>query len=572
MEDNCLLSIIIPMYNVENYIERCLDSIVQEEVEDIEVLLIDDGSVDQTVEVCREYEKQYEYVHLFQQNHAGQGDARNLGVSKAIGKYIVFADADDYYESGAIKELYKAACEQDADVIMWGVKFVSKNSSWSRLYLISSKRSEFIATMNLSLWDKMFKKTFWEENNTKISNRYSEDIEVDVFLVAKAKEIHIISKVLYNYSVLRDGNLTSNASNVIQSSGSICNMLNKFKENMLFEKHKEELQYLCCRDACYHITNAEKTMTEEYKAYVRENFCLLLKDFFRIPEEFVCSMTMSKIIVIGNSKYLREFVSSEHYYNLEEYIAKSNNTCCLEYSPIYILDVSKELDAYKYGTLDKEKVLDIWQATCNTFYRIVKSSNVFLFHDTKSDKMQTRLMAEQILLNVCSDAKNLGFVDDSVELLDRVIKNMESEKTNAANYFQIDREELPMWSWDKARVEVNQNLLNAWLTLKFNGNNLEKYFIENNVKNIAIYGMGFLGNHLLKELKDSIIEVSYIIDKNKDKLNLENTKGFILGEELPQTEAIVVTPVQFFDSIYMELRCYTNIPIISLKQVIDYFL
>ena len=572
MDYRCLVSIIIPMYNVEFYIERCLDSIVQEEVEHIEVLLVDDGSIDNTVSICRKYEKKYEYVHLFQQKHVGQGDARNLGVSKAVGKYIVFADADDYYEFGAIKELQKVADEQDVDIAMWGVQFISKDDSWKRMHRISSKRSEIIAEMNFSLWDKMFKRTFWENNDTKISNRFSEDIEVDVFLVAIAETIHIIPKQLYNYSVLRDGNLSSDMRNVIQSSGSICNMLNKFKTNMLFEQYRPSLQYLCCKDAWYHITNAESFMTEEYQKYVKESFCLLLKKFFNISKTTVWSITKSNIVIIGNSKYLTELGSSEYYYNLEEYIAKSNDTYSLDYPPIYILDVSKELDAYKYGTLDKEKVLDIWKATCNTFCGLVKSSNVFLFHDTKSDKMQTGLMAEQVLLSVCSGTKNLGFVDDSVELLDRVIKNMESEKTNAINYFQISKEELPVWSWDKVRVEVNQNLLNAWLTLKFNGNNLERYFIENNIKNIAIYGMGFLGNHLLRELENSIVEVSYIIDKNKDKLNLENTKGVILGEELPETEAIVVTPVQFFDSIYMELRCYTDISIISLKQVIDYFL
>ena len=570
-KQECMISIIIPMYNVENYIERCLDSIVQEDVDGIEVLLVDDGSADKTVEICREYEKKYECVHLFQQNHSGQGDARNLGVSKSKGKYIVFCDSDDYYEVGAMNELYEAASKKDADIFMWGVQYLDREDSWKKLHIITSKKNQVIATMNLPLWDKMFKKTFWEDNNIKISNRYSEDIEVDVFLVAKAKKIYIIPKVLYNYSMLRDGNLTSNVNNVIQSAGSICNMLNKFKENSLFEKHRAALQYLCCRDAYYHITNSEKVMTVEYQNYVKENFYSLLNFFFQIPKEFVCSIVKSRIIVIGSFKYLREFGTTEFYYDLENYLESVRDSDSLEYNPIYIIDVSKELDLYKHNTLEKQKALDKWELTCVRFLQIVKSPNVFLFHDMVSDNMEVALMAKQIFFNIYGEVKDFGF-DDSVELFDKVIKNMTYKNLNLYSAINKKCGEISASSWERIRIALNQNILNTWLTLKLNNDSLERYFIENDIKNIAIYGIGFLGSHLLCELKDSKVNVSYVIDKNKEKFTDESIKGVVFGEELPETGAIIVTPVQFYDLIYMELRCYTDIPIISLKQVIEYFL
>ena len=103
------VSIIIPMYNVENYIETCLDSVMNQTMKDYEVIVIDDGSVDYSYEKALEYQKRYpQQMQVFKQQNAGQGAVRNNGVKEASGEYILFVDSDDTVSEYFVERAYKA--------------------------------------------------------------------------------------------------------------------------------------------------------------------------------------------------------------------------------------------------------------------------------------------------------------------------------------------------------------------------------------------------------------------------------------------------------------------------------
>ena len=112
------LSIIVPVYNVEPYLKRCLDSIVAENESGVEVLLIDDGSTDASGRICDEYAAQHAAFHVFHKANGGLSDARNYGMARAVGEYLLFMDSDDYLIKGSLPQLTRLMRETGSDVIV----------------------------------------------------------------------------------------------------------------------------------------------------------------------------------------------------------------------------------------------------------------------------------------------------------------------------------------------------------------------------------------------------------------------------------------------------------------------
>ena len=119
------VSVIVPVYNVEQYLEECVDSLINQTLKDIEILLIDDGSTDSSGEICDRYAQEYENIRVIHKKNGGLGDARNVGLSKAMGKYVYFIDSDDYLEVNALEMLYKEAAKDNLDVILFSAESFS---------------------------------------------------------------------------------------------------------------------------------------------------------------------------------------------------------------------------------------------------------------------------------------------------------------------------------------------------------------------------------------------------------------------------------------------------------------
>jgi len=133
---NKLISVIIPVYNVEKYIRDCIESLIPQTVDglsfdkSIEVIFIDDGTPDNSVEIIREYQKIYTNIYLIQQKNAGQSVARNNAIKIASGEYVFFLDSDDLLPLDALSPLYKLAKETNSDVIVSHSKAFNSRRSW----------------------------------------------------------------------------------------------------------------------------------------------------------------------------------------------------------------------------------------------------------------------------------------------------------------------------------------------------------------------------------------------------------------------------------------------------------
>lgn len=110
------ISVIVPIYNAELYLEQCIESVLNQTLRDIELLLIDDGSTDNSFLICEKYKKRDNRIQLYTNKNVGQGLERNFGIKKSTGEYIAFLDSDDQYKENMLEKLYQRAIETNADI------------------------------------------------------------------------------------------------------------------------------------------------------------------------------------------------------------------------------------------------------------------------------------------------------------------------------------------------------------------------------------------------------------------------------------------------------------------------
>lgn len=128
-----LVSIIVPAYNTEQYIEKCLNSLLMQTYQHFEVLLIDDGSNDATTEICQGFANKDSRIRFFQQTHAGVSCARNRGLLEMNGEYLAFLDSDDWLEPEALQSLITKAEENDADIVFFNMTYEEEGKSYLRV-------------------------------------------------------------------------------------------------------------------------------------------------------------------------------------------------------------------------------------------------------------------------------------------------------------------------------------------------------------------------------------------------------------------------------------------------------
>lgn len=180
MEETDLISIIVPVYNIEQYLVRCVNSILKQTYTKIEIILVDDGSKDSSANLCDDFAKKDKRIKVIHKSNAGLGYARNSGLDIAKGKYIAFIDGDDYIEPNMIANLYNSISENCADTCIGGFKRILKNQEIEYINPFSGKCFEGESIIN-DLVIKMLGK-----NGNKSSNDY---LEMSVWKVLFSNDI-----------------------------------------------------------------------------------------------------------------------------------------------------------------------------------------------------------------------------------------------------------------------------------------------------------------------------------------------------------------------------------------------
>jgi Glycosyltransferases, probably involved in cell wall biogenesis len=209
--------VIIPVYNAAEYLARCLDSLVQQSFQDIEVFLVDDGSTDESLSICRQYEQRFSIFFVLETGHHGQSHARNRGICEALGEWIFFLDADDELPRDSLAQLAKAAGEFNADIVCgnetrffydgsqsrggWRSETVFLEGDHARYifaaYLDDPKRNKIM----VNVWNKLYRRSLITANGTA----FKEDMcfaEDGVFLaecIARSQSFVYINEITYIY-------------------------------------------------------------------------------------------------------------------------------------------------------------------------------------------------------------------------------------------------------------------------------------------------------------------------------------------------------------------------------------
>lgn len=202
------ISIIIPVYNREHHLEECVDSILLSMNNDVEIIIIDDGSNDRTPEICNNLEKEHECIKVIHQKNKGVASARNAGVKAATGEWIAWVDSDDLVKSTYINTLNKFINSTDADIIIFGYTTFYDSNELSNKDEVNSNIREiekekcFEALGNISvgnfLWNKIFKKSLFK-NIVFPDGKVYEDIATTYRLLNKAKKIAFSTSKIYLY-------------------------------------------------------------------------------------------------------------------------------------------------------------------------------------------------------------------------------------------------------------------------------------------------------------------------------------------------------------------------------------
>ena len=204
-----LISVIVPVYNVEGYLKQCINSLLEQTYTKLEVLLIDDGSTDGSSRICDDYSVRDKRIKVFHQENKGLSGARNTGIENMRGKYVTFVDSDDYVSDDYIKELYRILKETDADIsCVSGNKFFGekiqdigeKNNEELKTYNRKEafKRMLYRKDVNSYAWGKLFKNEVFNDVRFPEGLLF-EDVRTIYKLYDKADKITISTQRLYYY-------------------------------------------------------------------------------------------------------------------------------------------------------------------------------------------------------------------------------------------------------------------------------------------------------------------------------------------------------------------------------------
>lgn len=251
------VSIIIPIYNAEKYLRRCLDTVVNQTFKDLQIILINDGSIDNSLNIIKEYKKNYSNIHIINQKNQGQGEARNRGILIAEGKYITFADADDWLSENYVEVLYDSIKRDDSDISVCNMIMVmsrtlkeikSMKFPEDRLKGNEAVR-DLLEDKELKSypWGKLYKKSIFIEHNITFPARmFYEDLAIIFQAFYYSSKIALVNEYCYYYFQSEESSTRAPNSKPIYDRIKALEMVKNFLiNNYSMDTYKDEYYHFC---------------------------------------------------------------------------------------------------------------------------------------------------------------------------------------------------------------------------------------------------------------------------------------------------------------------------------------
>ena len=277
------VSIIVPFYNVERYIEKCLETLVNQTLEDIEIILVNDGSKDKSIEIVNKFLEKYpEKLVYFEKENGGLSDARNYAIPYAKGEYIAFLDSDDYVEKDMYEKMYQLAKEENSDMVECDFYWEYPEKTKIDTGAIYNGKKEMLEKVRVVAWNKLIKREILEKAKIEFPKGYRyEDVEFTYKLIPYLEKVSFLKKPCIHY--IQRENSISNSQN--ERTKEIFDVLDHviryYKEKGIYDEYKEEIEYIYAR---YLLCSSLLRMVKIEDKKIREE--LLNKTWINLNEKF----------------------------------------------------------------------------------------------------------------------------------------------------------------------------------------------------------------------------------------------------------------------------------------------
>ena len=323
------VSVIIPFYNVEDYFRECLESIINQTFDDLEIICVNDGSTDNSLKIVEEFSKYDDRIKIFNQENKGASAARNYGLKVSKGDYVYFMDSDDILELNALEELYNFSKANDLDILIFklisfnnetGEKFNTPYYDMSFLKPFNKKVFNFndlgddVMRLAVSLPGKLFKRD--TINLIQFEEGYIfEDNLFFAEAMLKAKRVSFYDEYFYNRRIRQNSVMTSKTIKFADSIFIVNKIIDLLKRENIYEDFKKSIIEIKIKSAYNRLSQVD----EEYK---EEFFQRIKKDFINFSEEFEGEHVFRYEINEGLKNKFRGVLISQTY---KEYILLVEN-------------------------------------------------------------------------------------------------------------------------------------------------------------------------------------------------------------------------------------------------------
>ncbi len=324
------VSVIVPMYNVDIYLRKCLDSLANQTLAELEVILINDGSTDYTEDIALEYVQKYsERFVYYKEEQSGQSVARNYGISLSHAPYIAFVDSDDYISPDLYQQMYDKAIEDDANIVCCGYDKVRSTSQdpdiletvdkyrFHAMHHSGHSVHEYPSILieaTCYFWNKMFSRTLLDRFQLPVGQVY-EDSAIVYNILEAANRITFINEPGYFYRVKRQGSTTGNPTRITDIFKSMESIKEYYTQKGLAEHYSNELAFLCFRHVLYARTSQLKNATISF-------ICHYIKEAYKYINSHYPNWQ-------NNKYYLSDIPLTTPHYERRRLYYKNSNTVIL---------------------------------------------------------------------------------------------------------------------------------------------------------------------------------------------------------------------------------------------------
>ena len=258
------VTFVVPVYNAEKTLRKCLDSLACQTLQNIEVIIVNDGSKDSSENIASEYTERFpQMFKLINKENGGVSTARNLGIEAAKGEYLGFVDSDDFVDPDFAELMYKRAKEKDADAVVCAVSYEIGDTVKRRYY----NKSRFgrsvwedpyiLVRSNAYSWNKIFRRTFFQKHGFKYENHAYEDSALLYNVLLMANRVECVNLPFYHYITVRADSATNIADTTLADIFiSMDSIISFFREHGAFEELNDAVEYLCVRHIFKRIETA----------------------------------------------------------------------------------------------------------------------------------------------------------------------------------------------------------------------------------------------------------------------------------------------------------------------------